>query len=406
MEKTFKMIIAGGKTGGHLFPGIAVAQAVLQINPNAEILFVGTGAPFETLTLKRYGFAHERITSAGIKGKGIIEKIKALVQIPISIIQAVKIVMYFKPDMVLGVGGFSSGPVVVAARLCGVKTAIHEQNSIAGITNRILEHFVDIIFTSFKETKRLTQNGKMVHTGNPIRKNEMGSLIISDNYKKDHNESESQNNPENGGEDNSDGNIRKFTILVTGGSQGARSINTAFLEALKLIEYPEKYRIIHQTGATDEQRVLLEYQKMAQVPDLGISDKYDNISAGAFFNDMPQIQVSADLIICRAGAGTISEITAIGKPSLLVPYPHAADDHQTFNAKTLADNGAAWMVPDSLLSGEILKEKIEFGYSHPEQLSQMAQRAKELGSPFAGDMIASICVKMGTNSVKAAEKVI
>ncbi|MBF0231862.1 MAG: glycosyltransferase, partial [Desulfamplus sp.] len=171
LKKTFKIIIAGGKTGGHLFPGIAIAQAVLRIEPDANILFVGTGTSFEIQTLSRYNFAHKRISSAGIKGKGVLEKIKAVLQIPVSIIQSVNIIRKFRPDIVVGVGGFSSGPVVLGARLCGVTTAIQEQNSIAGITNKILASFAHVIFTSFKETKGLKQSTKIIHSGNPIRKN-------------------------------------------------------------------------------------------------------------------------------------------------------------------------------------------------------------------------------------------
>ncbi len=391
LKNDFKMIIAGGKTGGHLFPAIAVAQAVLQLKPNAGILFVGTGELFELNTLARYGFNHKKISSAGIKGKGVFEKIRAAAQIPISIMQAVAIIRDFKPDIVLGVGGFSSGPVIVAAKICNVKTAVHEQNSIAGVTNRIVQHFADLICTSFKETKGLKQSEKVVHTGNPIRKNEISSLPSD----KDDTDASVLNNGAN--QDDS----KKFTILVTGGSQGARSINTAFIEALKLIESLKKYKIIHQTGATDESRVLLEYENLAKESKKSNHDnEFEDISVGAFFNDLPAIQASADLIICRAGAGTISEITSIGKAALLVPYPYAADDHQTFNAKSLSDKGAAWLVEDSLLSGGLLKERIEFAASHPEELAQMAQRAKELGNPFADEMIASLCIEMVTESLK------
>jgi len=411
MDKNFKIIIAGGKTGGHLFPGIAIAQAVLRVKTDAEILFVGTDAPFERGTLARYGFAHERISSAGIKGKGWGEKIRALLQIPLSLIQAAVIVRRFRPDIVVGVGGFSSGPVVLGARLCGVKTAIQEQNSIAGITNRILARFAHVIFTSFQETKGLMQSSRVIHTGNPIRRYEMS---LSDKLPCP--VGTTKNETDISLEDDKSSFIdkkssstdaeycekKRFTILVTGGSQGARSINTAFLEALQLMKYRGQYKIIHQTGATDEKRVLMAYNSIADQKNPESFEQTnnfwnpENISAKAFFNDMPKMQAIADLIICRAGAGTISEITAIGKAALLVPYPYAADDHQTYNAKSLSDRGAAWMVPDSHLSGEVLKERIEFAYTHPGEILKMAQKAKELGNPFADETIASICIKMAT----------
>ncbi|MBF0469552.1 MAG: undecaprenyldiphospho-muramoylpentapeptide beta-N-acetylglucosaminyltransferase [Desulfamplus sp.] len=391
MKRAFRVIIAGGKTGGHLFPGIAIAQALLRIKPDASILFVGTGASFEIQTLSRYGFAHERIFSAGIKGKGILEKIKAALQIPVSIIQSVNIIIKFRPDIVVGVGGFSSGPVVLGARLCGVTTAIQEQNSIAGITNRILARFADVIFTSFKDTRGLEQSTKTIHTGNTIRKNETDHLIVH-NFQSSHSCGDASYIPENRPSIVTAKELKKkFTILVTGGSQGAKSINTAFIEALELMKYRGGYQIIHQTGAADEKRVLEIYKKIAA--QTKTEDSLE-VHASAFFNDLPRIQAMADLIICRAGAGTISEITAIGKASLLVPYPFAADDHQTFNAKSLADRGAAWMISDKNLSGEFLKEKIEFAHSHPDELSQIATRAKELGNPFADETIASICIQM------------
>lgn len=402
MNKNFKIIIAGGKTGGHLFPGIAIAQAVLRVKPDADILFVGTDAPFERGTLARYGFAHERISSAGIKGKGWGEKIRALLQIPLSLIQAAVIVRRFRPDIVVGVGGFSSGPVVLGARLCGVKTAIQEQNSIAGITNRILARFVHLIFTSFKETKGLMPSSRVIHTGNPIRR---GEISLSDKGGTDISLEDGKSffvDKKSSATDAEYGETKRFTILVTGGSQGARSINSAFLDALQLMKYRGQYQIIHQTGATDEKRVLMAYKEMRGDKNSDNFEQPDNlwesekISAKAFFNDMPKMQSIADLIICRAGAGTISEITAVGKASLLVPYPYAADDHQTYNAKSLADRGAAWMVPDHQLSGELLKERIEFAYTHPDELLKMAHRAKELGNPFADETIASICIKMAT----------
>lgn len=402
MKNNFKIIIAGGKTGGHLFPGIAIAQAVLRIKPEAEILFVGAGSSFETRTLARYGFAHRKILSAGIKGKGGIQKIRALLQIPVSIIQAIIIVRRFRPDIVVGVGGFSSGPVVLGARLCNVPTAIQEQNSIAGMTNKILARIVRVIFTSFKDTKGFTQTKKIIHTGNPIRKDEISILQKSDK------ESLCDGLEKCSSEDILEGRNRKFTLLVTGGSQGAKSINSAFIEAVGLMQDREKYYIIHQTGATDEERVLRAYsdigirvQKTAGIvpselsSDMPGKDSF-SISASAFFNDLPKIQAQADLIICRAGAGTISEITAIGKAAILVPYPYAADDHQTYNARTLVDQEAAWMIADSQLSGRFLKDKIEFAANHPEYIFKMAQKAKALGRPMADEIIASTCIKMAT----------
>ncbi|WP_186441705.1 UDP-N-acetylglucosamine--N-acetylmuramyl-(pentapeptide) pyrophosphoryl-undecaprenol N-acetylglucosamine transferase [Desulfamplus magnetovallimortis] len=451
-----KFIIAGGKTGGHLFPGIAIAQAILRLEQESQILFVGTGAPFETKTLDNYGFKHKKIISSGIKGKGIFQKITALLQIPVSVLQAIKIIINFKPDMVIGVGGFSSGSVLLGAKLCGIKTAIHEQNSIAGITNRILSRVVDIIFTSFQNTKGFEHKKSTLHTGNPIRQ--------SVNISKHLNRCQS-NSGKTGTSEDQHKNIycKKFTILVTGGSQGAKSINSAFVDAVTKINFinntnfnrkvyssktswqnpsftsdPKNkedfngkgkykeieiekqknrnncnenslscavkgYHIIHQTGSLDEERIIKEYEKFfsSEMSETASERKTDNfhnkITAKAFFHDMPQIMAISDLVICRSGAGTLSEITALGKPSLLVPYPHAADDHQTFNALSLVNNEAAWMINDRELSPDDIIEKITLAYENPELMKNMSANALKLGHPHADETIAQICINVAND---------
>ncbi len=358
-KKAMKIIIAGGKTGGHLFPGIAIAQAFLRIDPSTEILFVGTGEPFETTTLDRYGFAHTGITISGIKGKGIFDKIRSMAKIPGSLFQALSIINGFKPDLVMGVGGYSSGPVVLGARLCGTLTAIQEQNSIPGITNRILSRFCHVVFTSFKTTRGLSKRAVTIHTGNPVRKEK--SVDRSSSLRDE----------------------ARFNLLVTGGSQGAHSINQAVLGAAELLTDPDAFSIVHQTGKKDETEVVNRYKAM------GIK-----AAAKAFFDDMPGLMAGADLIISRAGAGSISEITAMGKPSLLIPYPYAADDHQRFNAMEVADQGACWMIQDQDLTPEGLKETIEFSINNPDELLSMGGAAKDMSMPDADRAIAETCLAM------------
>ncbi len=376
--KCFKMIIAGGKTGGHLFPGIAIALAVKRENISNEILFVGTGDRFEVETLENYGFKHTSIDCSGLKGKNFKAKSVSALKLPVSVLQAIRIIRKFDPDFVLGVGGYSAGPVVLAARLCGVKTGIHEQNSIPGLTNRILSAFVDVIFTSFDKTEGFLRSQNIICFGNPIRRT---AGIRSENEVEFKDKSAgTQGKIFNGNSDDAD---FKFTILVTGGSQGASSINTAFINAVKLMEHPEKYNIIHQTGKNDENKVIREYEKM------GIG-----VKAGAFFYDMPDLQKTADLIICRAGAGTIAEISASGKPSILIPYPYAANDHQFYNACYMAERGAAWVLKDHELTGEKLKRKIEFAADNPQILASMSEAAKKLSLPNADRNIALKCIEM------------
>lgn len=392
MSRSLKIIIAGGKTGGHLFPGIATAQALgdrfealgdrFKICPlntlntricplstvpaqalasTVQTLFVGTNTPFEKQTLAAYGFNHVAISSRGIKGKGLWEKLSAMARIPFSIFQAARIITSFKPDLVLGVGGYSSGPVLMAARLLGKLTAIQEQNAIPGITNRILSRIVHKIFISFKETKGFPLGADTIHTGNPIRKISLAPETLAQNQ----------------GTDFKSVPFNSFTLLITGGSQGATSINKAVVAAMELLDDPSAYTVIHQTGMNDRDWVANRYTKI-----------HLNATARAFFHDMPELQKRADLIICRAGAGTLSEITALGKPAILVPYPHAADDHQRYNAMALAQRGAAMMILDHELNGKVLGECIEQLRKNPEELKKMAQKAKKIGMPLARDTVA------------------
>ncbi len=354
-----KIIICGGKTGGHIFPGIAIAQALIKKDKNIKILFVGTGELFETKIFNKYGFNHKKISAKGIKGKSFKKKFKSILNIPISIFQAIKIIKHFKSDFVIGVGGYSSGSVVLAAKLLGITTAIQEQNSIPGLTNKILARFVNVIFTSFKDTRGFSKKKNQIFTGNPLRKSTNTDIT------------DFKLNPEN------------FTILIIGGSQGAESINKAFLNAIKLIDKPEQYNVIHQTGKLDEKIVISKYKKTKI-----------NWHAKAFFYNMPILQNMADLIISRAGALTISEITLRGKPCILIPYPYAADDHQKFNANALVKKGGAWMILDKELSGEVLKEKIEFGKNNPDKLLNMGKAAKNLSMDNADEKIADTILKM------------
>jgi len=364
LSRFLKIIIAGGKTGGHLFPGIATAQALgdrFEICPlsTVQILFVGTNTPFEKQTLATYGFNHVPISSRGIKGKGLWEKLSAMARIPFSIFQAARIIASFKPDLVLGVGGYSSGPVLMAARLLGKITAIQEQNAIPGITNRILSRIVHKIFISFKETKGFPLGADTIHTGNPIRKE--NSLEATQPH----------------GMEGYPFSQNTFNLLITGGSQGATSINKAVVAAMELLDDPSAYTVIHQTGMNDRDWVANRYTKM-----------HLNATARTFFHDMPELQKRADLIICRAGAGTLSEITALGKAAILVPYPHAADDHQRYNAMALAQQGAAMMILDHELNGKVLGECIEQLRKNPEELKKMAGKAKNFGMPLARDTVA------------------
>lgn len=362
MNREFNIIIAGGKTGGHLFPGIAIAQALERIikttSHDVQILFAGTNALFETQTLKKYGYAHKAILSKPIKGGNIIYKIFAASIILVSLVQSLMIIRAFKPDFVIGVGGFSSFAVIIAAWIFGIPTAIQEQNAFPGMTNSMLSKFTKTIFTSFQDTKGFINNPKVKYVGNPMRK--AAGIETKEDLKLSSYDS------------------KKFTILVTGGSQGAASINKAFMDAIELVENPNQFNIIHQTGINEEDLIRQKYKN------LKIS-----ASAKAFFHDMPKIQTMADLVITRAGAGIIAELCIKEVPAILIPFPYAADDHQTFNAKALEEKGAAIMIQDKNLTGQILKTKMEELINDQNRLESMGKALKRLSMPDADEKIAS-----------------
>lgn len=358
MTGPFRVIIAGGKTGGHLFPGIAVAQALQRKDPAVRIRFVGTSTPFEKKMVTAYGFDHSSILSRPLKGRTLVQKLTGTAAVVVSLIQSLWIVWRFKPDFVLGVGGYVSFAVVLAAWTLRVPTAIQEQNAFPGMTNRMLARFSTTIFTAFESTRGFSENPKTRVTGNPVR--EQGPV---DQTRKTGME---EIDP------------KDFVLLVTGGSQGAASINRAVVEmAGRMTNMPDLF-ILFQTGAGQDIPI------REHLHALGIRARVQ-----PFFPDMPSLMERSDLVICRAGAGTLSELAIKGVPAILVPYPHAADDHQTHNALSVAENGAALVVADRDLSGEVLFRMLLDLKQDPERLSRMARAMATLAKPDAADRIAA-----------------
>jgi UDP-N-acetylglucosamine--N-acetylmuramyl-(pentapeptide) pyrophosphoryl-undecaprenol N-acetylglucosamine transferase len=357
MTDRFQVIIAGGKTGGHLFPGIAVAQALRRRDPSVRILFVGTNTPFEKKTLSAYGFDHTPIFSRPLKGRSLFQKLTGTAAILVSLIQSLWIVWRFKPDFVLGVGGYSSFAVVLSAWILRIPTAIQEQNAFPGITNRMLARLSTVIFTAFDSTRGFSENPKTHLTGNPVR--EQGPVF------------QTQETVE------TDIDSADFVLLVTGGSQGASSINRAVVDmAARLTDLKDLF-ILFQTGTGHDAAIRQTLQS------LGIRARVQ-----PFFPDMPALMERSDLVICRAGAGTLSELAVKGVPAILVPYPHAADDHQMHNARSVADHGAALVVADTELSGTGLYRMVMDLKSDPQQLNRMAKAMAQLAKPDAADRIA------------------
>jgi UDP-N-acetylglucosamine--N-acetylmuramyl-(pentapeptide) pyrophosphoryl-undecaprenol N-acetylglucosamine transferase len=360
-QRSVRLIIAGGGTGGHLFPGIAVAEEVLARDAVNSVYFIGTGNPFETAVLGSKGFDHARIRIRGIKGKGLMQQLSALLELPGSIKHSIAILRKFRPDMVLGLGGYSAGPVVIGAWLLGIPRVLHEQNVLPGITNRLLACFADRIYVSFDNTRFKRFKQKIRVMGNPVRKEFLADITPSL------------------GRSEKKGTMERstFTVLIIGGSQGAHRINLAVVAALAHLAV-DKNRIVfvHQTGETDETWVQKAYAEH------GIT-----ATVRPFFDDMAAQYAKADMVICRAGATTIAEVTAVGKGVLFIPYPYAADDHQALNAQSLVSKNAAEMIREEDLGGKLLAQKIQTYVSSPQKLSSMAMKARQLGRPHAARMI-------------------
>lgn len=357
-----KWLIAGGGTGGHLFPGIALAEEVLTRHPENEVLFVGTSRGLEATIIPREGYRLELIEVQGLKGKGVFGLFRGLLRVPGALVQAYRLLKREKPQVVIGVGGYASGPVVLMASLMGIFTAVQEQNALPGFTNKVLGRFVDAVFIAFEEARPSFSKRKIHLLGNPIRR------ALLDNYLKSKIPS------------------AKFTLLITGGSQGAHKLNVRMVEALKeLGELAKGFTIIHQTGARDREDFDRQYRELGL--DAEVVD---------FIREMPKAYARADLIVCRAGAATLAEITVARKASILVPFPFATDNHQEVNARSLVDAGASLMFRESELDGRTLADAIRALHDDPEKRLKMERAAGLLGRPEAAREIADVCVEQTT----------
>ena len=364
-----KILIAGGGTGGHLFPAVAIAQEFKMKDNSARILFVGTEKGIESRVVPREGFEIRFISAEGLKGRGILKKVKSVCKIPIGIMQSIKILKDYKPDIVIGVGGYASGPIGIASVLLGYPLVIQEQNLFPGVTNKILGRFAGLIFTSFEETEKFFNKEKVHLTGNPIRKGIAESESEDKEFELKFHAKVSNLKP------------LKFTLLIFGGSQGAHSINKAMVDGLEyLAKFKDSIFVIHQTGVTDLEFVKKSYEK------IGFESE-----VVPFINNMADSYKKADLIICRAGATTISEITACGKAAVLIPFPFAANNHQEMNALVLKENGAAEMIIEKDLNGEMLANKILFLMQSRTRLLEMERESKKMGKPDAAKEIVKYC---------------
>ncbi len=361
-----RLLVAGGGTGGHLFPGITIAEEFMSRHPLNKVLFVSAGNRFEQEALSRVGFPLKRISVAGLKGKGVWRKINSLSLLPIGVLQSMMILRAYRPNLVLGVGSYAAGPIVLAAWLNGIPVVLHEQNILPGITNRVLARFARRIYVSFENTAGGFDPEKIRLTGNPVRKK---ILLEADST-----------DPRDDGPTPAE---QPLNVLIVGGSQGAHAINEAMIDTLPFIARKAQLRVVHQTGAADELRVKSVYGTN------GIE-----ATVGSFFENMDHQYRLADLIICRAGATTVAEITAIGKAAIFIPFPFAADNHQKLNADALTAYGAAEMIEEKELSAERLADRINHYAQNRDSLARMASAARRLGKPEAARQIVDDCYRL------------
>ena len=353
-----RVMVAGGGTGGHLFPGLAVVEELRRRVPELEVRFVGTARGIEARILPDRGEALDLLDVTPLKGQGVGARFKSFARIPAAMKQASSLMRGFDPDLVLGVGGYASGPVLLSASLSGRPTAILEQNAHVGMTNRILSRFVDRAYISFEQTKEVFGGTKSRLTGNPVRHEfvEHARLALAD--------------PE-GFES------RARTVLIIGGSQGARKLNEDVPRALAQAGITERgIRVVHQTGQSMRDEVEATYAE------LGIPAE-----VVTFIDDMARAYSNAALVVARAGATTLAELCAIGRPSILVPFPFAADDHQAKNAEALEVQGASICIRESDLDVDALGNRIRSLLDDPAQRRAMSESARAHGRPDAAAAI-------------------
>lgn len=347
---------------------MAVAEEIVSSSPESRVLFVGTerdadkrafaGGRFESTTLKCHG----------LKGKNPAARFKSITQLPLSLTQALKLVHRFKPDLVLGVGGYVTGPVLLAARILGKATCVHEQNSVPGLANRLIGRFVNRIFITYPESENYFPAYKCIVTGNPVRKKVAGIGQLTKRQ----------------------GDLLSvtgegITLGIMGGSLGAHRVNTVMVKVLAGLkeDLPEGFQVIHQTGVADEEMVREAYRSE------GITARVSD-----FFEDITEFYKSVDLVVSRAGATSLAEMTVLGIPMVLIPYPYAADDHQRKNAEFMVRGGGAKMLPEADLTEARLADELLHLLTDKEERIKMARSAETLGRPDALTNIIAECRKM------------
>jgi UDP-N-acetylglucosamine--N-acetylmuramyl-(pentapeptide) pyrophosphoryl-undecaprenol N-acetylglucosamine transferase len=356
-----RVILAGGGTGGHVIPALAIARE-LESRYAAECCFIGTSRGIETRLVPAAGFPLELIQVGALNRVSLVTRVKTMLGLPLAVLSSLRIVRQFRPDVMIGVGGYASGPAMLAAALRRVPTVAFEPNLVPGFANRRIAPFVSAAAVHFEKTKKYFRNCRV--TGVPVRA-EFFELP--------------QREP-----------ATPPTLLVFGGSQGARAINQAIRGALATLrDRLPGFKLLHQTGERDYETTVAAYEKLGRA-----------VEVSKFMDNMPTMFARADLILSRAGASTVAEIAAAGKPSVFVPFPQAADDHQRRNAEAMQSAGAAVMLEERNLTPAKLADTIADLLSNPVKLKAMSAAAKGMAHPNATRDIAELAVSLATRNSK------
>lgn len=373
MEEELKVIISGGGTGGHIFPAISIANALKAIRPSVKILFVGAEGRMEMTRVPAAGYEIKGLPVSGFDRKHLMRNIKVLYRAAQSRMMAKKILHEFKPQVAVGVGGYASGPMLSACESLGIPILLQEQNSYAGVTNKILARKADKICVAYDNMEKFFPASKIILTGNPVRQ-ELLSINVSREVA-----------IKSFGLDPS-----KKTILIIGGSLGAKTINDSVLTHLSLIKQ-SNVQFIWQTGKFYSEQIREELEKKGKPDNLYVSD---------FIADMAKAYKAADLVISRAGASSISELCLLGKPCILVPSPNVAEDHQTKNALALVKKDAAIYIKDSEAQMALLPKAVST-VNEPERLVALSRNILSLAHPDAARIIAEEVIRLAKEKKQA-----
>ena len=358
-----RFLMAAGGTGGHVIPALVVARELMARNPDCRVLFVGTAKGVENRLVPQAGFPLELVDVGALQRQSWAARSRTFFRLPRALWQASRILRKFQPQVVLGVGGYAAGPVMLAAALMGIPLAVLEPNAFPGMANRWIAPFVARAFLAFPEAASFFGHGKPLIAGIPVRR-EFFEI-------RPHPQTQPRESP--------------FTVLVFGGSQGARTLNRAVMEALpKLAQCGKQIRLLHQTGQNEYNAVkeaVAKYPVQAEV--------------FPYIEGMPEAFARADLVVCRAGANTVAELAAAGKAAILVPFPAAANQHQLRNAEAVARTGAARLILDKELNGETFFSAVEELCEGPEKLNRMEARIRNFGRPEATALIADELERLG-----------